>query len=166
MGLKEEEPQTVPGSSERPGRCLSLRRVRPEALWVMNLFSGLLMVPASKKMRSTSSSQVGPKGPNGTHGTQGTQPGHAAGALRCALPRGPRLDPGICDLCRYSARRLLRAPVAAFQGPPQVLHAVGAAVAAAAAVVRAEQGRRARGPELLGGFGRQRVCRSTFGLTA
>ena len=66
MGLKEEEPQTVPGSSERPGRFLSLREDRSEALWVMDWFPGLMVVSVAKKTRSTSSSQVVPKGPNGT----------------------------------------------------------------------------------------------------
>ena len=60
MGLKEEEPQTVPGSSERPGRFLSLREDRSEALWVMDWFPGLMVVAGAKKTRSTSSSQVVP----------------------------------------------------------------------------------------------------------
>ena len=95
MGLKEEEPQTVPGSSERPGRFLSLREDRSEALclWVMNWFSGLMVAAGAKKTRSTSSSQVVPKGPKGP--MERWNAGQAA--LRCAPPRGglPRLEPGI-----------------------------------------------------------------------
>ena len=53
----------------------------------MNLFSGLLMVPASKKTRSTSSSQVVPKGPNGPNGTM------------------ERWNAGTLDKLRYAALR-------------------------------------------------------------